>query len=72
MWFAKAGEAVQWFRWRSVQFVVKEFEKPPHIEVWAPHSVDQGAILLTCQPGLGQAGIEEVIFDGSRSMEIAV
>jgi hypothetical protein len=51
-WFAEAGKAVEWFRWRrSIRFHENASSDVSNVQVSAPCSASPGAILRIHRPG---------------------
>lgn len=72
-WFAKAGEAVEWFRWRrSIKFHQNAASDVAHVKVSVPRSSSPGAVIRTHRPGVVGSGVEDVAFDGATAVEIEV
>jgi len=72
-WFAKAGDAVEWFRWRrSIRFIQKDLSDVARVQVSAPRSVSPGAIIRIHRPGLLGAEVIDEVFDGATPVEIEV
>ena len=73
VWFATAGEAVQWFRWRrSIRFDANGPSAAGDIHVTAPTSMKQGAVARIFSPGRLGSNVKDVSFDGTASLAIAV
>lgn len=71
VWFARAGEAAAWFRWRrSIRFVVTDSPEIQHVEVSASRSINSGVILRLFRPELPDARTEEILFDGSSAIDL--
>jgi len=72
-WFAKAGEAVEWFRWRrSIRFHEKSSSDAALAQVSAPRLCSPGAVIHIHRPGEVGSELEDVTFDGSTLVEIKV
>jgi hypothetical protein len=72
-WFAKAGEAVEWFRWRrSIRFHQNAVSDVTHVKVSVLRSSSPGAVIRTHRPSVVGSGIEDVAFDGATEVEIEV
>jgi hypothetical protein len=72
-WFAKAEEAVEWFRWRrSIRFHQNAYSDVAHVQVSVPRSSSPGAVIRTHRPGVVGPGVENVAFDGATEVEIEV
>ena len=72
-WFAKAGEAVEWFRWRrSIRFIQKDLSDVVRVQVSVPRLSSPGAVIRTHRPGVVGSGVEDVAFDGATAVEIEV
>ena len=70
-WFATAGEAVEWFRWRrSISFQEASRDGTVRIRVAAAsHSPMAGAIRVSLPVG-GRMGFDDRVFDGSGDIDI--
>jgi hypothetical protein len=72
-WFAKAGEAVEWFRWRrSIRFHEEGSSDVAQVQVSAPRSACQGAVIRIHRPGFSGAEVRDVVFDGVTPVDIKV
>ena len=72
-WFATAGEAVDWFRWRrSIKFCQRAPSDLTNVQVWAPRSANPGAVIRVYRPGVLEADVEEAAFDGTIPVEVDV
>jgi hypothetical protein len=72
-WFATAGEAVEWFRWRrTVQFLEKESADGVRVQVSTPDSNQPGAVIRVHRPGAGAARVDEIAFNGTEPIEVEV
>jgi hypothetical protein len=72
-WFAKAGEAVEWFRWRrSIRFHEKGLSDVAQVQVSAPRLSSQGAVIRIHRPVVVGTEVEDVAFDGTTAVEIEV
>ena len=72
-WFAKAGEAVEWFRWRrSIRFHEKSSFNATLVQVSAPCLSVPGAVIRIHQPGVVGPEVEVVTFDGALPVEVKV
>lgn len=70
VWFAKANEAVQWFRWRrSIGFSVKD-SLSNCVKVSAPYGVGTGGEIRIYRPD--QAHAEIISWDGRTPIELCV
>lgn len=74
VWFATAGEAVEWFRWRrSVIFRgTLSSNGVSTIHVSAPCSASPGAIVRIHRLGKPMAEMQELAFDGLTPVELQV
>jgi len=72
-WFATAGQAVDWFRWRrSIRFT-EASEGTVSIAATAPRWVLPDAVLHVHRPGNGTAASAEALrFDGRDAVELAL
>jgi len=70
-WFARAGEAVEWFRWRrSVRFT-RGGSSAFTIEALSPRRVGPPALVQIHRPaGAPDAHVEEFRFDGDAPMRV--
>ena len=72
-WFAKAGEAVEWFRWRrSIRFHEKSSSDVAIVQVSAPRLSNPGAAIRIHRPGLVGPEAEDLAYDGANAVEIKV
>ena len=72
-WFAKAGEAVEWFRWRrSIRFHEKASSDIVQVQVSAPRLFSPGAVIRIQRPGVVGSEVEDLAFEGATSVEIRV
>jgi hypothetical protein len=72
-WFAKAGEAVKWFRWRrSIRFHEKSSFDAAMVQVSAPGLSGPGAVIRIHRPGVVGSEVEDLAFDGANAVEIKV
>ena len=73
VWFAKCGEAVEWFRWRrSIQF--RRIQNGPngHIlsfQITAPRSHSRGAVVRVHRPAVTVHESMDRMFNGTASIE---
>lgn len=73
VWFAKAGEAVEWFRWRrSIRFHNKSSSDAALVQVSAPRLSSPGAVIRIHRPGVVGREVEDLAFDGANAVEIKV
>ncbi len=72
VWFATAGDAVEWFRWRrSIRFSeTKSSDATTVIHVSAPCSESLGAILCIQRPSPSGVKMQELTFDGLSTVEL--
>lgn len=72
-WFAKAGEAVDWFRWRrSIRFQKKGASGVTQVQVSAPRSASPGAVIRIHRTGVLGMEVEDVVFHGATAVEVEV
>jgi len=72
-WFAKAGEAVEWFRWRrSIRFHEDPPSKAVYVEVPETCSADKRAVVRIRRPSGTEVEIRDVEFNGAKPMEVHV
>jgi hypothetical protein len=72
-WFARAGDAVEWFRWRrSIRFTPGPSREATNLHVWAPSSTNPGAVVRVYHPGRRDGEFEDVVFDGGQPIEIEI
>jgi hypothetical protein len=73
-WFAKAGEAVEWFRWRrSIRFNSKEQPGSTHVHLSAPHaSILATSVRIHRPAGSSMVETEDISFDGTSPLEVEV
>jgi hypothetical protein len=72
-WFATAGEAVQWFRWRrSIRFDKKNLSDGSCLQVSASRSAHPGAIIRVYRTGSSGIKVEDIPLDGVTPVEIVV
>jgi hypothetical protein len=64
VWFASAGDAIEWFRWRrSIRFAASTDDGSVRIEALMPGPSGTGALIRMHRPG---HPIQETSFDGRR------
>jgi hypothetical protein len=72
-WFAKAGETVEWFRWRrTIRFQEIPSADAALVKVSAARLCTTGAVIRIHRPGVIGPEIEDLAFDGATSVEIRV
>jgi len=75
VWFATAGDAVAWFRWRrSIRFcqVTVADGSRARVHVSAAASARRTGVLRVHRPGRGRAHVEDRQFDGSATVDFDV
>ena len=64
-WFATAGQAVEWFRWRrSIRFAATTDDRSIRIEAPVPSPSGKGGFIRSHRPG---GPTQEIPFDGART-----
>jgi hypothetical protein len=72
-WFARAGEAVEWFRWRrSIRFHQHAASDVAQVRVSVPRLSSPGAVIRIHRTGVVGSGVEDVAFDGATAVQIEV
>lgn len=72
-WFATAGEAVEWFRWRrSIRFHENAASDVANVQVSAPCSASPGAVVRVHRPGVSGVTAKEMVFGGTTPVELEV
>lgn len=70
VWFAKAGEAVEWFRWRrSIRFHEKSLSDVALVQVSAPRLSGPGAVIRIHRFGVVGPKVEDLEYDGATAVE---
>lgn len=73
VWFAKAGEVVEWFRWRrSIKFHEHVSSDIARVKVSAPRGSSQKAVIRIHRGDVTGTELEEVGFDGAVAIETKV
>lgn len=74
VWFAKCGEAVEWFRWRrSICFEEDPSSKTIHVSLSKPpRSVSRAALVRVHRSDGLDVGPRDMEFSGANSMEIRI
>jgi|CXWL01.1.fsa_nt_gi hypothetical protein len=73
VWFAKAGEAVEWFRWRrSIRFHENVSSGAAQVQVSAPRLSCPGAVIRIYRPGASGVDVEDMAFAGAPVIKIEV
>jgi hypothetical protein len=72
-WFARAGAAVDWYRWRrSITFSENSSPSGGHLRVSAPWSNQPAGVLRTYRRGPTGAESYDVAFDGSTPVDVDI
>jgi len=73
-WFATAGEAVEWFRWRrSLRFVEQAGSPGVTVSASARRSDVPPAVIRIHRPaGAASVPVEELTFDGGQAMRLSL
>ena len=70
-WFATAGQAVEWFRWRrSISFRQVSLDGASRVRVTAARPAPVGGAIRVSVPIHGRARVEERPFDGSADVNV--
>lgn len=73
VWFARAGEVVDWFRWRrSISFCELPATRTVQVRVAEPNSDGRGAIVRVYRPRGAGAEIVDVEINGTGPLEVKV
>jgi hypothetical protein len=70
-WFAPAGEAVEWFRWRR-EVAFEASIDDGHVRVSARRSTAPAGLVRTHRPGTTHPEVQDVVFDGDGVVDVAL
>jgi hypothetical protein len=70
VWFATAGAAVEWFRWRRGVRFERAAGDPLGIRVSSAMSTDHPGVIVMHQAGGPRGSVKQRIFDGRVPIEV--
>jgi hypothetical protein len=72
-WFATAGAAVDWFRWRrAIQLSQEDSSATVRVTGSPGHALHPGGVIRVHRPTPSGTTVHDIVFDGSTSEDVTV